>query len=218
MQTWLTGSLPITDFGGSRITNVAAPQAANDVVTLGYLNSIPLVQQIEHGVGTATSSTPPTSSSLLFYVGTDVQNSGSAETDLYSETIPGHTLTTIPFVAIQARFAGNFINTASTKRLRVYFGGTQIMEGGNTTTTDLAAWDVSVLIVKPFGIPNTSARCTTRMNIYGISDYNAFANYATVTSLNFSNPLILKITGTAAGTSPATGDIIAKMGIGYTTK
>lgn len=61
LQRSVLGSLPVTSYDGSRISNVGIPQYTDDVVTLGYLRSVlvPGVNQsfnITNAGGTSTSA------------------------------------------------------------------------------------------------------------------------------------------------------------------
>jgi hypothetical protein len=151
---------------------------------------------------------PALINSVLFQHYADVGSVGVAETDLYSDSVPGATLGS-DGSSLSARYAGTFFNSASTKRIRVYFAGTLIFDSGALTVTATADWDVSVMIIRE---SNTVARCTVSVNLTNASTGD-FANYVRVTAIDFTTALILKITGTAAGGAAANNDVMASSGL-----
>jgi hypothetical protein len=137
----------------------------------------------------------------------DKGNTGTTETDLFSGSVPGTTLVSDGDKVV-ARYAGTFVNSGSSKRLRVYFGGTLIFDTGALTVSAAASWDVQALIIRE---SSTVVRCTTTAILTGASTGN-FANYIRVTGLTLSGANTLKITGTASGGGAATNDIVASIG------
>lgn len=55
-QQALVSSLPVTDYGGTRISNIGSPQQTNDAVNLGYLHSV-IVPQVLAQVAQSEAST-----------------------------------------------------------------------------------------------------------------------------------------------------------------
>lgn len=138
---------------------------------------------------------------------TDAGNTSTTETDLYSYTTPAN-LFDVNGHKIEARYAGSFVNSTSTKQLKAYFGGTAIFDSGALTTTAASAWDVSIMCIR---VSSTVVRCTTTMSDSGVATM-AQSQYTEVTGLTLTGTNILKITGTAAGAGAATNDIVAKLG------
>jgi hypothetical protein len=147
---------------------------------------------------------------LLFAHYADAGNVTTGETDLYSDSIPGGTLSTAG-TAICARYGGIFVNSSSTKDLRVYFGGSLIFDSGALTTSAATSWDISVMIVSESA---TVIRATVSATLTGAST-SAFATTTRLTGLTLSGSTTLKITGQAGGSGPATNDIVAKEGLGW---
>lgn len=148
------------------------------------------------------------SSVSLFQHFADVGSVSTTETDLYSDSIAGGTLSGNGNT-IFARYAGTFANTTSAKRIRVYLAGTAIFDSGALTISAASDWDVAVTLVRESA---TVVRCSVAANLTGAST-GEFANYARLTGLTLSSANILKITGTASGTGVANNDIVASLGV-----
>lgn len=146
----------------------------------------------------------------LFSHYTDAGTSGTTETDLYSDTIAGNTLST-DGSSVFARYAGTLANSTSTKQLKVYFAGRVVFDSGALNTTSAADWNIDVMIIRESA---TVARCTVAANLTGASAQE-FANYTRIASINLTADQVLKITGTAAGTGAASNDISATEGLGW---
>ncbi len=135
-------------------------------------------------------------------------NSGTGETDLYSDTTIANTLK-VNGDKITAQYGGIFANLlTATVELRVYFGGTKIYDSGTATLGADVGWNVSTVVQRD---TSTTVRCTTILTTTGASSAT-YAQYTRVTGLTLSSTNILKITGQSAGTGNATNDIVAKQG------
>ncbi len=136
----------------------------------------------------------------------DVNNSGTTETDLYSDSTPGSILNTNGD-KLSAQYAGTFTGAASaSQELRAYFGGTVIFDSGALSigvATD--SWILSVTVIRD---SSTSVRCFSFL-VTNFTTTAASAKYTTVTGLTLTNPTILKITGQAAGLAGASNQITA---------
>lgn len=146
---------------------------------------------------------------ILFDHFTDVGNSTTTETDLYSDTLIASTLATNGD-KVTAVYAGTFVSSASaTREIRVYFGGTLIFDTGALSISAGAdAWTINCIVVRD---STTSVRCSVWANVTGAA-LNAFCAYTSVSGLTLTNTQVLKITGQAAGVGAATSDIVAKLG------
>jgi hypothetical protein len=138
---------------------------------------------------------------------TDVGNVGTGEDDLYSYTIPASTLDTNGH-QITARYGGIFVNSVSTKQVKVYFGGTMVFDSGALTITATSAWTLDVFCIR---VSSSVVRCSVSMNSSGAS-LAGEASYTEVTGLTLTNTQVLKLTGETAGASTADNDIVAKVG------
>jgi hypothetical protein len=145
--------------------------------------------------------------SALFDHYADAGNTTTSETDLYSDTLAAST-----FAGngdkVMARYAGAFVNSTSSKRLRIYLGGTLIFDTGALTVSAASDWDIGVTCIRE---SSSVVRCSVAANLTGASTGD-FANYVRVTGLTLSGTNVLKITGTASGVGPATNDIVASIG------
>jgi len=143
---------------------------------------------------------------------TEVTNSGTSETDLYTYTTKANT-----FAAdgekVVALYSGVFTGSATaTRTYRVYFGGTNIFNS-STFTTGVGAtggdWTIRVNIIRA---SSTSVNCVVEFiaNLSGTSV--TVTDYTTVSSLTLSGTNILKITGEAGSTGAGSDQIKAEMG------
>jgi hypothetical protein len=137
----------------------------------------------------------------------DVGNTGTSETDLYSDIIPASTLNTNGD-KINASYGLAIINSTSTKQIKVYYSGNVIFDSGVLTTSAAASMSVDVHMIRD---SSTSIRYNLCVTTTGMSTAS-FARAGTVTGLTLSGTTTLKITGTAAGAGAATNDIVAKLG------
>lgn len=136
----------------------------------------------------------------------DAGNTTTAETDLYSYTSPA-SLFDVNGISIKAVYGGIFVNSTSTKQLKVYFGGTVIFDSGALTVSASSSWTCDLLIVR---VSSSVVRTTVTLSTSGAST-GSYSVYTEVTGLTLSVTNILKITGTAAGVGAATNDIVAKL-------
>lgn len=143
----------------------------------------------------------------------DAGNTTTGETDLYSDSLfPGQLLTNGD--KITATYVVTYAANANTKRTRVYFGGTAILDTTALARNNAAAQDrIDVTVIRESA---TVVRCVASILAHNGSG-TLVANpstYTRITSLTLTNAQILKLTGQS---SSATNDIVAKMGaVSYT--
>jgi hypothetical protein len=140
-----------------------------------------------------------------FYL--DTINSGTTETDLYSYSILANRLNTVG-EKIKATYSGTFNDLTAVSELKVYFGATLIAQTGLLTVSALGVWTINVDIIKTSA---TTAKTTVTI-LTPTTTIAYHTNYTSLSSLVFSNANILKITGTASGTTGGGGDITSSMG------
>lgn len=140
----------------------------------------------------------------------DVGSVGTGETDLYSNTIAGGTLSTAGSVLF-AEYGGTLVNSTSTKEIRVYFGGTVIFDTGALSVSAAGDWVVEVVIV---GEGSGAVRCAVAANLTGPST-GAYANYLRITGLSLGSGQVLKVTGQSGGVGSANNDIVASEAVIY---
>jgi hypothetical protein len=157
--------------------------------------------------GTSTGQVAKVGGTVFTY-NTSVGNSGTAETDLYTDSILANTLA-VDKDKVEARYAGTFVSSGTaTRQLKCYFAGTAIFDTGALSVSLSASWDMEVLLVR---VSSTVVRYSVRLNTTGASA-SVYAAVGELTGLTLSNGNILKITGTAGGVGAATDDIVAMLG------
>jgi len=103
------------------------------------------------------------------------------------------------------------VNSASTKQIKIYFAGSVIFDSGALTVTAAANVTVDITIIR---VSSTVVRYIVNGSGLNTST-SSFSAVGELTSLTLSNTNILKATGTAAGGSAATNDIVGKAADGY---
>ena len=146
--------------------------------------------------GRVTSATSGGGSRSIADIYTDSQNTGSSPTDLYLLTIPANTLQ-FNGDKLHVHFSGQVNSPGVTKNIQFSYVTASI----NFSTTSNGSFFEKALIVR------TSAS-TVRVSIDVRLGSTATSYDATWTSIDFTVPTVVKITGTAT----STGDIIAKIG------
>lgn len=156
----------------------------------------------------AGATTKP--SKELFQHFADVANGTTVETDLYSDTIATAQLANNGEKLI-AQYGGTFVGDAtSTQQLKAYFGGTQVFDSGALGIGVSATyWNLSITIIRESAsIVRVTASLTT-----SFASFSSYATYTKVTGLTLANTQVCKITGTAAGVTGASNQIIASEGM-----
>lgn len=137
----------------------------------------------------------------------DVSNSGTSETDLYSFSTIANQLTGNGEKII-AVFGGTFNDTTASSQIKVKFAGVTIGNTGALTMSVVGAFIVNVSIMRT---GTTTARAMVNISTPGASTA-AYTKYTTLTGLDFTTTNILKITGQAGGIGGSGGDITATYG------
>jgi hypothetical protein len=145
----------------------------------------------------------------IFEAFTDAGNTSTTETDIHSYTTPANTLE-VNGAQVKAQYGINFVNSTSTKQVKVYFGGTAIFDSGALTTTATGSVSLDVTLIR---VSSTVIRYNIDMDASGVSVLSGAA-VGELTALVLSNTNILKVTGTAAGAGAATNDIVLKLASG----
>jgi hypothetical protein len=137
---------------------------------------------------------------------TDVNNSGTGETDLYTYTTPANTLEQDGGKLI-GRYAGTFNDATATAQIKVYFGGTSIFDSGTLTLSTTGAFNIDLYIVRT---SSTTARAIVNMSTPSAST-STYTTETDLTGLTLSGTNIIKMTGTAGGVGGGSNDITAKL-------
>lgn len=178
----------------------------NAILDTSLLSSSNKTFSFPNKTGTfALTNTAPTS---LFDHYINAGNVTTGETDLYSDTIAASQLGANGD-KLEAEYGGVFVSSATaTREIKVYFGGTVILDTGTLTLTLSSAWTAYVSIIR---VSATVVRYMVSLTTEGAA-LAAYTAVGEVTGLTLSNTNILKITGQAASTGAATNDIVAKLG------
>lgn len=137
----------------------------------------------------------------------DLGSTGTSESDLYSKTLDVNALAS-DGDKIDAKFAGIFANSTSTKRIIIYFAGQAIFDSGALTITAASSWEAEIFIIR---VNSSTVRCSSKLITSGAA-LAASANYAELTGLDFTGAIVFKLTGTSAGVGSSDNDIVAKLG------
>lgn len=139
----------------------------------------------------------------------DAGNTTTGETTLYTDTLDRGQLFTNGD-KIVARYSVIYAANANTKRTRLYFGGTAILDTTALARNNAAAqdWIEAVIIRESATVVRCAVVCIAH-NGSGTLVVNP-ATYTRVTGLTLGDAQIVKLTGQS---SAATDDIVAKLGI-----
>jgi hypothetical protein len=136
----------------------------------------------------------------------DANNSGTSETDLFTKSIAGGTLSSNG-QSFTFEIAGVFNDASATANLQLYFAGTGFGGTGAMTLTGTGAWRAQGSVIRV-------SSSVYRANVTFIVDnttQKTFTSMANVTSVDFTASNTFKITGTAGGGGGGSNDITAQM-------
>lgn len=129
----------------------------------------------------------------------------TTETDLHSWTAPAGLLGK-DGAKIVATFSGIFANNVNTKRLRLKYNASTILDTGVLTGTVAGTWVIEVTIMR---ISSTSVRYAAKAFVNGVTVTAPIVTMAELNVTNHTATKILKVTG-QNGTASAS-DIVARM-------
>lgn len=134
---------------------------------------------------------------------TDVSNTSTTETDLYTFTVPAQTLE-INGDKLTAIYGGLYIASANQKTIKAYFAGTSILDTTALAITGNETWQINIFLIKT---GSSTARVIAR--ITSTSTLLTGLNQETdLTSQDFTTTNIIKITGQGG----ASTEVTAKLG------
>lgn len=145
--------------------------------------------------------------SRLFSHIADANNSGTGETDLYSDTTAANTFNANTEV-LHAHYAGTFNDITATCQLKTYFGGTQAFDSGALTVSATGSFSIDMECIRE---TSSVVRCTTELTASGATASNP-SQYTRITGLTLSGTNIWKITGQAGGVGGGSNDCTATLG------
>lgn len=130
---------------------------------------------------------------ILFDHYIDATNSGTSETDLYSDAIPANILSATGEKLV-AEYSGTMSNVGTSNVLKLYFAGTVLYSNNLVGLT--GNWQINVTIYRT---GSNTVRCVTK----AWDEVNIYTIHTDIGSVTFSNTNILKLTGTndVAGSS-----------------
>lgn len=195
---------------GFAVANIGIKSAAGDAanaLNFGTANGSPFISTTPPG-GTV-GTTNPSNVALWKTISksqTDTGTATGAEADLFTDTLTAAALGANSD-AIEVKYAGGVLATGgTTKRVRVYFGGTVVWDSTALVIAGAGFWSVEVLVQR------TSASV---VNIYAQGVVSGPATSVSfpqlvksVTGLTLANAQIIKVTGQSAGGSPAANDVV----------
>lgn len=130
------------------------------------------------------------------------------EDDLYSDTLVASQLGANG-AKLDTTYAGSWVGHATaTRRVRVYFGGTAVIDTGNILVSVDAAWQVRVEVIRV----SSSVVRTSAVLVSEASPIQTYTTVSEITGLTLSNTQVVKITGVATGVGAAAADIKAWLG------
>lgn len=129
----------------------------------------------------------------------------TTETDLHSWTAPANLLGK-DGDKIVATFSGIFANNVNTKRLRLKYNASTILDTGILTGNAAGTWVIEVTIMR---ISSTSVRYAAKAFVNGVTVTTPVVTMAELSVTNHTATKILKVTG-QNGSSVAS-DIVARM-------
>lgn len=138
---------------------------------------------------------------------TTVDNGTTVETDLYTYTTKASTLAA-DGEKLTFDIAGQFNDLTSTAQLQFYYASNNIGNTGALTVSAVGGWSARVIVIRT---SSSTARTIVTVTTPGASTA-VYTTQSDLTGITFTNTQIIKCTGTAAGATPTTGDIQAKLG------
>lgn len=186
-------------------TMVSSVNAQTGAVTISAGTAITtstLSGDITIAYNRTSSDVPHTIATYL----SDVNNSGTSETDLYNTTIGANKL-------ISNGQSIHFVGTVSenditaTTQIRVYFAGTEVANTGGISISGTGYLRIAGEIIRT---TSTTARASFKVEGNGLT--TDYVNEFDLTSLDFTTTNVFKVTGTAGGGSGGSNDITAKSG------
>ena len=163
---------------------------------IGSLKLPNRVDQFLDGTGNFTS---PIRTLADFYADVANNNGITAETVLYSVSIPANTLQ-VNGDKIEAFYALVFASNSNTKNIYVDFAGARIFASGGLSQNGFGC-EVEVRIMR---VSSNAARCSVKIVRSGSCE----TVYTLLSSVNFATALDLKLVGEA----DSNGDVTAKFG------
>lgn len=194
---------------GGIIRLIAGNQQVIVANSTSFFNSIPFVASAGLYANISGVAMYPVMGGAIFDHFTD---GASTSTDGTEDTLKTSTLPAGGLNANGAKLRGFFQvavvgHVTATARTRLYFGGTAIFDTTAFNSTTNYAMTIRYEIIR---VSSTTVRCAVSCNA-GVATPPP-STYTEVTGLTLSNAQAITITGVAASTNAAAGDITVKLG------
>lgn len=147
----------------------------------------------------------------LFDHNADVSSTSTngTENDLYTDTLAAGQFV-VDKNKVFAEYGLSVVSSATaTRRIQAYVGGTKVLDSGTLTFTSTGTVRIWITIIR---VSASVLRVMAEFDATGLT-LQPLVQYTSVTGLTLANTQIVKITGIAAGTGAASGDIVAKVGV-----
>ncbi len=142
--------------------------------------------------------------------GSSTSTNGTFDT-LYTDTLAGNALLNVGDKII-AQYTLTFVSSATaTREVKLAFAGNTILDTGALTFTSTGTATIDATIIEA---SSTSVRVMTEFVPSGLTQ-QPIVTYTLLTGLTLTGTNILLLTGAAASTGAASGDIVAKLGTIY---
>lgn len=129
-------------------------------------------------------------------------NGAGAETDLFSKSVLGNTLS-VDGQTLEFDIAGTFAATASTdKRIRVKWGATTIFDSGNLNIIAANDWAIEGVVMRTGA---ATQKCIVKISTSSATLVST-ADYATAAE-TLSSPVTLKVTGAGTNANDVVGEV-----------
>lgn len=148
----------------------------------------------------------------LFDHYTDVASTGTngTENDLYTDTLVAN-IFAANGAKVFAEYAFTIVGSATaTRRIQAYLGGTKVLDSGTLT---FASGGTARMYITAIRETSTVVRVIVEFVPSGIA-LQPIETHTRITGLTLTNTQTIKVTGIATGTGAASGDIVAKIGVG----
>lgn len=199
---------------GSTDINLLQVNATTDTVQIGNNSTVGNSKFYVHGVAGVRAGTSAIAAKVggtIIDHATDYQSVGTTATNLWSsggDSILANILAN-DNDKIEFYEMGTFsATTTATKRIKKFFGATQIFDSGSLTSTAAGTWEMRGLIIRE---SSSVVRCSVSMFTTGISTLIARPQYTRITGLTLTADNAFNTSVQAGGTGTANGDITATL-------
>jgi hypothetical protein len=159
-------------------------------------------------VRAGTSSSYARVGGVLVDFTSDVGNSTTTETDIYSYTVPANVLIATGD-KLSAFFSMNIVGSGTaTRTIKIYFAGTVCFNSGALSLGANGNWQAYVELVRT---SSSTARVSVGLQTAGATT-TAYSSETDLTGSSFTGTNILKLTAQAGAVGAATNDITGKHG------